>query len=402
MEAVLYILSGITVYAGVHHLYLATVDTSTRPHVQLGLLYFLLAGFAFASALTYHAVEITALLSAGKFSVSMGILLWCALLWYVAFHTRFKPLLILDALTAVWLIFLIRNISSPHSLLYSDVAQVNQTLPSGETLALVHSSLSPWWTAMEVAILASLLFCLYASYKFFKDDASNKLPAMTLGGGLLLLLLVTISDHLVITGTIQGIYLAPFGFLGFLLSNSVYPVLQSFYAKRHANKPQVIYNLTFEPGQASFHSDVSELKTPSCEELEINVPASAHDTESGGVTEHAFGLAVEEESADALSAKAVAAHGPEETGHPAGKEKSAKTGKPREPQLDQITLHTISDNLIDIAVYATMAMNRFKRGDADPQVLENLCKKVRSQSIKTRRLINQYTDSEKRSDITTD
>ena len=60
------------------------------------------------------------------------------------------------------------------------------------------------------------------------------------------------------------------------------------------------------------------------------------------------------------------------------------------------------NNLIDIAVYATMAMNRFKRGDADPQVLEDLCKKVRSKSIKTRRLVNQYTETAGQSGNKTD
>jgi hypothetical protein len=54
----------------------------------------------------------------------------------------------------------------------------------------------------------------------------------------------------------------------------------------------------------------------------------------------------------------------------------------------QPSLNTVSDNLIDIAVYATMALNRFKRGDADPQVLETLCRKIRTKAIKTRRMAN--------------
>jgi hypothetical protein len=54
----------------------------------------------------------------------------------------------------------------------------------------------------------------------------------------------------------------------------------------------------------------------------------------------------------------------------------------------QSSLNTVSDDLIDIAVYATMALNRFKRGDADPQVLEMLCKKIRTKAIKTRRMAN--------------
>jgi hypothetical protein len=54
-------------------------------------------------------------------------------------------------------------------------------------------------------------------------------------------------------------------------------------------------------------------------------------------------------------------------------------------------LSTVSDNLIDIAVYATMALNRYKRGDADPLVQETLCEKIRSKAITTRRLANKLS-----------
>jgi hypothetical protein len=60
-----------------------------------------------------------------------------------------------------------------------------------------------------------------------------------------------------------------------------------------------------------------------------------------------------------------------------------------------VILTAVTDNLIDIAVYATMALNRFKRGDADPQTLESLCKKVRSHAIKTRRLAAQLVPADK-------
>ena len=61
------------------------------------------------------------------------------------------------------------------------------------------------------------------------------------------------------------------------------------------------------------------------------------------------------------------------------------------PERDQPALNTVSDNLIDIAVYATMALNRFKRGDVDPQAQEMLCRKIRSKAIKTRRLANRLS-----------
>ena len=352
-------------------------------------MYCLLGAFAYSSALTYHVQDITRLVSAGKFSVSTGILLWGALVWFIAFHSRFRPMLALDALTAVWLIFLIRNITSPHSLLYSDIVQVEQTLPTGEVLSLMHSSLSPWWAAMGIAILASLLFSVYSLYKLYKADRRKHFEALTLGGGLFLLALVTVSDNLVITGTLEGVYLAPFGFLFFLLSGSLYPVLHDFYRRRRA---PVIYNLTYNPEKASFHSDVSQLKTPLSEQLNMEAPGS-YGWQDSETSEYTFGSVTKKtKTGETAPAKATESETPAATVRPV---KPSQPETDRRPPLDQSTLHIISDNLIDIAVYATMAMNRFKRGDADPKVLEKLCKQVRAKSIKTRRLVNQYTDDEK-------
>jgi hypothetical protein len=66
--------------------------------------------------------------------------------------------------------------------------------------------------------------------------------------------------------------------------------------------------------------------------------------------------------------------------------------------VDAATVTAVTDSLIDIAVYATMALNRFKRGDADPQALESLCKKIRTRAIKTRRLTHRLLPEELQDD----
>ena len=71
---------------------------------------------------------------------------------------------------------------------------------------------------------------------------------------------------------------------------------------------------------------------------------------------------------------------------------------PVPPTVDTASVTAVTDSLIDIAVYATMALNRFKRGDADPQVLESLCKKIRTRAIKTRRLTHKLLPEELQDD----
>ncbi len=378
VEAALYILTGLTLYGGGHHLYLGFNRPTAVPHLRMGALYLLLAAFAFSSALTHQQPDLDTLLPEGKLAISLGIILWASLVWHIAFRTDFKPLLLLDAFTAAWAIFLVRNLTSPNSLLYADVTPVKQTLLSGETIGQLFTVLSPWWTAVELTMLASLLFCFYACYRAYRRG--RKALALVNVTGLVLLGLVTLSDHFVSVQLIQGSYLAPFGFLLFLLPGSLYPWVRD-WRRQHGPAPAPIYNLTYMPDQASFHTDVSQLHTP-LRGKTAKPPVGKTPGPSGDQTRAGASVA-------AAAGSSVSRTGSLHEATRGEKITVTENVPDKAASLDRETLHTISDNLIDIAVYATMALNRFKRGDANPQTLASLCKKVRSQAIKTRRLASQ-------------
>ena len=376
-EAALYILAGLTLYAGGHHLYTGMVRTSAYPHWQLGGLYLLLAGFALTSGMTFQSPTLETLLPTGKLDISFGLILWTAMVWHVAFRTGYKPLIMLDLITAAWAILLVRNLMAPNSLLYADVTPVERTLLSRETLAFYYTSVSPWWSAVELAMLGSLVFCFYACYRQYRRGQQTL--ALVTATGLGLLGLVTLHDHLVTTQVIRAEYLAPYGFLLFLLPASLFPLLIRWRQQRAQKKTPPIYNLPYMPDQASFHTDVSQLGAPLKfgTERKHRRPAVAESA--------AAAFAVNVASSDINKRGAGAARpapGPT-TAVP------AEPDEPAAPAINTLLLHTVTDNLIDIAVFATMALNRFKRGDADPQTLEALCKKIRTQAIKTRRLTHQ-------------
>jgi len=96
-------------------------------------------------------------------------------------------------------------------------------------------------------------------------------------------------------------------------------------------------------------------------------------------------------SPSALGQKAVDTEVIEAATEAGGKETPRQEPPMPMSKRGQSSLNTVSDNLIDIAVYATMALNRFKRGDADPQVLETLCRKIRTKAIRTRRMANKLS-----------
>jgi len=380
IEASLYVLTGITLYAGAHHL-LANADGPDRRFpVSLGVMYLLLSGFALASALTYQAHSITTLLPAGKLAITMGILLWVSLIWFVAFRTSCRPLILLDALTAAWIIFLIKNGVSANSLLYADTAPLAHTL---------QPVVSPWWSALELTMLLSLLYALYASYRLY--IAGNRQTALALGSGLSVLLLAVVSDHLVNSGITHIVYLAPFGFAGFLLVNSLYPRLSAYLKSRATKEPAVIYNLTFNPAQATFHSDVADLQIPL--QKDHALPADPQQSSTPPIVSTIPTpplYSVDEDAGDEPVTKPQSTTDKTPaTEIPVSKKPLSESSLATGP--DPETLNIISDNLIDIAVYATMAMNRIKRGETDPRTLEVLCKKVRTQAVKTRRMANQLS-----------
>jgi hypothetical protein len=351
-------------------------------------MYLLLSGFALASALTYQAHSITTLLPAGKIAITLGILLWVSLIWFVAFRTSCRPLILLDALTAAWIIFLIKNGVSANSLLYADTAPLARTLPFGQDLSLLQPAVSLWWSALELTMLLSLLYALYASYRLY--ITGNRQTALALGSGLSVLLLAVVSDHLVNSGITHIVYLAPFGFAGFLLVNSLYPRLSAYIKSRTAKKPAVIYNLTFNPAQATFHSDVADLKIPLQEDHAEPAKRRQHPATPAQKTHAPPLYSADEDTEDVAVSKPQSTTDKAPVPEKPGSKDPARGISPATGP-DPETLNIISDNLIDIAVYATMAMNRIKRGETDPRTLEILCKKVRTQAIKTRRMANQLS-----------
>jgi hypothetical protein len=370
-QAILYILTGLTLFAGGRQL--LRVNSLSSQALPLGLMYLLLAGFALVSAVGHTPLALSSLLPLGKLTVSLGLLLWLAVLWHIALRTGCRPLLLLDLLTALWLLFLLQNLTAPASLLYTDPAASVTGLQPG---------INPWWTAVELSMLATVAFGVWACWQLYRRG--ERITALSCAAGLGLLALAGLFDHLVTAHWIHGVFLTPFGFLGYLTSCSLQPALQRWYQQRHPAAPLVIYSLSYVPDHASFHSDVSQLRTPALRtrvkqqretgnsqrpEVETQAGQPTPEPQPAGYTSHM----------QADSAATETPPGP-------------AASKPAGSAIDQNLLHAVTDNLIDIAVYATMALNRCKHGDTDPLVLEALCRKIRVRAIKTRRIASQLSE----------
>jgi len=385
VEAVLYVLGGIILYAGAHHAYLGTARPTTVPQLQLAGMYLLLAGFVLTTALALQTQTISTQVQAAKLSMTMGILLWIALIWYVAVHARCRPLLLLDLLTAAWLILLIRNSASAYGLLYAEAASVELSGLSVQQLPASHAAASSWWTAVKLSTLASLLFCLYAGLRMVaKIDRRAGLAMLS---GLSILAAAFLADHLLSAPAAHLLYFAPFGFIGFLLVHSTYATVLAYREKRMANESAVIPRLTFKPERSPFDAGLWNVQNqnPAGETTQTAAPATPQDSVSAADSSH-------DKAADtAVTGSLAQASGPDR-GHRADEIQHPPPPRPpRALKRNLTSLAVISDNLIDVAVYATMVLNRLKRGDADRRVLEMLCQKIRTKAIKTRRMANKLS-----------
>jgi hypothetical protein len=208
----------------------------------------------------------------------------------------------------------------------------------------------------------------------------------------MVLAVTSFADLLISMELLQSAYLTPFGFLVFLLACSIYPGLQAILKQQAGAAAPSSYNLTFNLHQprAAAQTPVTRAPLRQAPATDIEHPVEAELALEQAPPSPGFAARIEAEAVEMPGPVERKAPPPPK---PAGKPAERKTraaqpppGRKAAPQPDDATITLMSDNLIDIAVHATMLINRVKRGDLDPGTVEELCNKVRTQAIETRRI----------------
>lgn len=351
--AALYVLSGIALYGGIRQLYLGSVHASRHPHVLHGVLYFLLVALALNSVPLAGSGELSAsTLAASKLFVALGILLWAVFVWFMLAYTRVRSYAALVVLTALWSLLLIANMASPQGLLYSPVAELSDAVA---TTGSVQVSLSRWWAIVELAALASLSWALYANLKFSRQDQTG--ASVALSAGLFVLMATVMLDFFISAGLIESASLTPFGFLAFLVASSLYPGETARAEQMHHTPVTVAGGTGVLPSVQIYDSAVDgDLAESRLGETPVRIEADQDDSLPAADAVHYITL----------------------------------------PEPIRARLVDLSDQLTDVAVHATMVMNRFKKGETDPEVMQELCSKVSSEAMRSHRLANQLSRPDKR------
>ncbi len=342
-------LTGAAIYGGAHHLYHGVHNRAGHPHVIHAVMFFLLAGFALFSAGASTAHSAAELSLSGKLSVSLGILLFATLPWFVALLLKQRAGALPVVLTYVWGAFLLINIASPHSLLYQDITALNQIQPSGQPYVALHTAANPVWHLVEIAMLSTLICSMYLCLKQYRKAGKDMVIAPA--AGLVLLLCTTLFDFFVHASLIHSAYLAPMGFLLFLITASLHRQPLPDVAKQQAREDTSPYQVMLNFNQAPVQAPVQDLQTVS-----TDMPADTN----------------------------------KEVTQPARLERNlVEDTVESQIRIDNPTVDRVSDGLVDIAVHATMILKRLEHKKLNAVELEELSRKVRTQAIETRRITYQ-------------
>ena len=302
-------------------------------------MFFLLAGFALSGTVAGRVNSLMEFSWFVKLSVSLGMLLFAGLPWFISQllrqHARVLPAL----LTLAWGTLLMINIASPYSLLYQAVGTTSAVPGSGQPSFDFNAISNPAWQLVEVAMLCTLFYAMYLCVKQFHGVA-KQLPVAP-ATGLILLLCTTIFDFFVYAGLAHSAYLAPMGFLLFLVAATLHrqPAPAAIDQPVQTDSDRYQITLNFNPTQE---------EKPLAKDIEV---AAETETDIAQLSHQR----VEPAATPPI-------------------------------HIDNPTVNEVSDSLVDIAVDATLMLKRLEQGNIDAEELTNLGRKVRTRAIETRRI----------------
>ncbi len=279
--------------------------------------------FLLAIATATHAMSMSPSVppAVSTFSIIAGTLLWCLLPWLTVCLVRIRAGLSIDILSAAWITALLGQLSYP------------QQNPAA------------YWNAVSWLMLLTLahsaFIAVWQLWPSCKPVVRRYLLGLSLPG---LVLLVSLP---------LGSFLFPFGFLFFLLITA-----RSSPVRTLPGRPPVLEQIPARVISLSLDQTVDTAQLAPVEQpgirhqAEPSAPAPAETGESSATTR---------------------VEAPQTTSRPAVSD--------RERRL----LVALADDLTDITVYASMALKRIRKGDADPKLLETLLRRIRSRAVESHR-----------------
>lgn len=190
--------------------------TQGRTHFLFGVVALSVALIALTTGWLYQATTVADFLAVMRINVSFSIFFYITMLWFFAEYAGVRPRLVLAGFSIVWGVLFLVNLSSPYTLMYSDIhGLAHPMLAWGERFTVAQATSSAWGFCTILVILLVYSFAFYTLAVRFRRDRRRTTQLMMIA--VALLLITTVHGALVRMLSLTVLPIGVFGFVGMIV-----------------------------------------------------------------------------------------------------------------------------------------------------------------------------------------
>lgn len=380
-QGLVFLLAGACAYAACNQwLAACRPGAQVRLHLLMSLLVLAAAAAGIAYAGTLNPSSPQQLLLGGAFVIGCGILAWGLVPWVIGLQQELHAPLALTALSSAWALLFTANLFAQPSLLYAGWRPLQASSLSFEAV------INPWWWAIPVLCVLSLLYCSHALYRRYRSDAHQ---ALRLAPPLALLCCGLIWDSLVQTQILHGYQLS----IPLLMLSAVYwslvlarPVrAQHTAAQATVNRPELL------PRWRSVAERLPDIPASIVQPAPISAPKRGAPLQLSQLESHPMAPSTAAWLQQHIAQPSAASTG-DEAPMPASCPLPSARANPRAVAVDQGDAQDpVRQGLHDIAVYNKILLHRLQDEELDPRALQVLSRHLQELVEETRAALQDST-----------
>lgn len=217
---VLYLLSGICVYATITHLSIALRRPLNHVHMLFAGMCLLIALFGLSEAAVYQAQSVAEAMRLQKVSMVEISLFFMLFPWFVAVYTGLRPRVFLVGSSLWFGLLIVVNLTHPYGIQFQDMPQLERIdVPWDERLVRPAGRVSLWFYMGVVAMLTNYAFAYYALIRLYRRVREP--ASLIMMFAISVFVLASFEGILVRLGVVNFIHLGPFSFLAMVIAMSL-------------------------------------------------------------------------------------------------------------------------------------------------------------------------------------
>lgn len=214
------VVAGLCLAFGILFLFIAARRPSQRTQALLfGLFALAYAGAIMAARSSYMADTLDQFVAADRAANVFAAFGLPLLVWFVAVYTDWRSRIVLWTITGAYAISGLAAILAPDLLINVSAGVESMTFPWGETVLMTQSDTAALLPFTVLTLLSSMVYVIAADIRQFRRG--DRRQAIVLALGLGWFFFTAVVESLVKLGAIDFVFLADFGFLGFVLTMSL-------------------------------------------------------------------------------------------------------------------------------------------------------------------------------------